>query len=139
MVVVLDTNVLLDWLVFDDPAVRSLARAIESGGVRCPVTSEMLEELRRVLAYPPLAARVADAAALLDRWQRHAQAWHDAVPAAPWRCTDRDDQKFIDLAVAAGARWLLTKDRAVLRLARRAARLGLAIGTPAKWAAAVGH
>jgi len=50
------------------------------------------------------------------------------------RCSDGDDQKFIDLAVASGAIWLISRDRAVLRLARRASAFGLAIVTPERWA-----
>jgi len=50
------------------------------------------------------------------------------------RCTDRDDQMFIDLALACGARWLLSRDRAVLKLGKRARLLGLDILTPAVWA-----
>jgi predicted nucleic acid-binding protein len=50
------------------------------------------------------------------------------------RCTDPDDQVFIDLALACKARWLLSKDRALLKLARRARALGLSIQPPASWA-----
>jgi len=61
-----------------------------------------------------------------------------AVDVAPvcerLRCSDSDDQKFIDLAVASGAAWLISRDRAVLRLARRASAFGLAIVTPERWA-----
>jgi len=38
------------------------------------------------------------------------------------KCRDRDDQKFLELAHASGAEWLVSKDRAVLKLARRIAR-----------------
>jgi predicted nucleic acid-binding protein len=38
------------------------------------------------------------------------------------KCKDRDDQKFLELAHASGAHWLVSKDRAVLKLARRVAR-----------------
>ncbi|MBX3622048.1 MAG: PIN domain-containing protein [Rhizobacter sp.] len=48
------------------------------------------------------------------------------------RCTDPDDQKFIDLAVA-NARWLVSRDRAVLKLARRAALFGLQVVSPDRW------
>jgi predicted nucleic acid-binding protein len=51
------------------------------------------------------------------------------------RCTDPDDQMFVDLAHAAGARWLVSRDRAVLRLARRAAAFGIAITAPEGWSA----
>jgi predicted nucleic acid-binding protein len=39
-------------------------------------------------------------------------------PRAPLRCSDPDDQKFIDLAVARQA-LLLSKDRAVLSMTKR--------------------
>ena len=54
------------------------------------------------------------------------------------RCTDPDDQTFIDLALSRGAQWLLSRDRAVLKLAKRARVLGLHILTPAAWAAQAG-
>ena len=41
---------------------------------------------------------------------------------------------FLEIAVAAGARWLVTRDAALLRLARRMAREhGVDIVTPAAW------
>ncbi|MBW8810763.1 MAG: PIN domain-containing protein, partial [Lysobacter sp.] len=41
------------------------------------------------------------------------------------RCADPDDQKFLELALAANARWLLSRDHALLVLGRRTARAGL--------------
>lgn len=57
------------------------------------------------------------------------------LPPAPLnlRCSDADDQIFVDLALAQGARWLITHDRALLKLARRAGGRGLAIVTPTCW------
>jgi len=49
------------------------------------------------------------------------------------RCNDPDDQKFVDLALAYGARWLLSRDRAVLKLAKRCRTLGLQVLTPEQW------
>lgn len=47
----------------------------------------------------------------------------DAVVAAPLpRCADPDDQKFLELARDAGAAWLLSRDAALLALARRCER-----------------
>jgi predicted nucleic acid-binding protein len=54
-------------------------------------------------------------------------------PGLALHCTDPDDQVFIDLALVAGARWLVTQDRALLRLARRAALRGVVIVPPARW------
>ena len=49
------------------------------------------------------------------------------------RCADPDDQPFIDLALAAGANWLLTRDKALLALARPSLARGLVVTTPRRW------
>jgi len=49
---------------------------------------------------------------------------------SPLACTDLSDQKFLDLAHTARADWLVTKDKALLKLARRARALGLQIVEP---------
>ena len=46
------------------------------------------------------------------------------------RCTDPDDQKFLDLAIALGR--CMNRDRAVLKLARRRP-LGVTIVSPQHW------
>lgn len=139
-VVVLDTNVLLDWRVFRDPLAAPLVTALERGALDWVACEAMATEWADVW---PRAA--------FARWQPDA-AWAAAVferariveapPRAPWRCKDPDDQVFIDLAVAQSARWLLTKDRALLQLARRAALHGVQVMTLQRWvdteAAAVG-
>jgi uncharacterized protein len=53
-------------------------------------------------------------------------------PPAP-RCSDSDDQKFIDLAWAWPATVLFSRDRAVLKLAKAARGHGLQITTPERW------
>jgi predicted nucleic acid-binding protein len=45
---------------------------------------------------------------------------------APYTCKDADDQKFVDLAAATQAQ-LLSKDKAVLTLRNRMARIGVAV------------
>lgn len=121
MHLVLDTNIVLDLLVFDDAQVRPVKAGLEAGAFRWIATAAMREELARVLAYPKLAARVAfhrgDAASVLVDFDRHATLLE--VPAkAPVTCGDPDDQKFIDLAVAHRCT-LLSKDYEVLRMKKR--------------------
>jgi predicted nucleic acid-binding protein len=53
---------------------------------------------------------------------------------AALRCTDPSDQKFVDLALSVSGTWLFSRDRAVLKLARRAAPLGCRIVEPGRWA-----
>ena len=119
---VLDTNVVLDLLHFDDATARPLRNALEAGRVRCVVTAATLEEWRRVLAYPEFALDSMQRAARLARYQDLSETVAGLVAdmALP-RCSDPDDQKFIELAAAVPAEGLVSKDRAVLKLRRRCA------------------
>ena len=96
----------------------------------------MRDEIEHVLARGSLGTRWPDGAATVRQgWQRWATMVEATAGAAPlaMRCTDADDQKFIDLALGACAVALLSADRAVLRLARRASAFGLVITTVAGW------
>lgn len=128
--IVLDTNVVLDWLLFGEPSVAALARAVMAGRLRWVVTAPMRDELTHVLARGLAAARGADSETILATWDRHATPRPDPPTQRLLRVTDPDDQKFVDLALGTGARWLVSRDRAVLKLARRAAVAGTAIVTP---------
>jgi uncharacterized protein len=130
--VVLDTNVVLDWLLFDDPSAAAVAGSVMQRQVSWRATGPMRDELAHVLGRGLAAARGCNAAALLSRWDALAQI-DAAPPGHRLRCTDSDDQKFVDLAFAVGARWLVSRDRALLALARRAAPLGLAILPATQW------
>ncbi len=121
MKAVLDTNVWLAWLVFDDPRVAPIARDIERGALSVIGSDATRAEWLDVVARPlfRLDARArADAASRYDRWARRCPP----APGCALACRDPDDQKFLDLAVAERAGWLLTRDKALLALARRAAR-----------------
>jgi predicted nucleic acid-binding protein len=129
---VLDTNVVLDWLLFGEPSVTGLTQALTAGRLRWIVTAPMRDELAHVLGRGLAAARGADAAAILAAWDHHATLQPEP-PTQRLRVTDPDDQKFVDLALGARARWLVSRDRAVLKLARRAALAGTSIVTPERW------
>jgi predicted nucleic acid-binding protein len=132
---VLDTNVVLDWLVFRNPACASLVEALEAGRVRWVSTAAMRDELSHVLGRGTLAPWQPDLEAIAKAHQRWAHLVDaGAAPSlARLRCTDPDDQKFIDLAAHLGDACLLSRDRAVLKLARRARDAGFAILTPEAW------
>lgn len=134
--VVIDTNVLLALWIFADPGVESLRRALAAGGL-VPLRSAATDaELAEVLARPGLFdVPAARRDALLHDWAARARLVAEVRPA-PCRCRDADDQKFVDLALTASARWLLTRDKALLRLNRKLKATGLAIATPESWAGA---
>jgi putative PIN family toxin of toxin-antitoxin system len=133
--VVLDTNVCLDLFVFHDPRWTPLLAALESGAVQAVTRADCRDEYRLVLHYPhlpldettrPLAAERFDA--LIRVVEPSSRALRLPV------CTDRDDQKFLEIARDAGAAILITKDKALLKLARRTARENLfRIMAPEAW------
>jgi uncharacterized protein len=136
---VLDTNVVLDWLIFRDPSTALLAPQFASGLWQWHVTADMRVELEHVLTYETLTQWNPDRGAVLATWESLARptAAPSLALAQPLRCTDPDDQKFIDLALSLPGATLLSRDRAVLKLARRARPLGVTIATPRAWSAAL--
>jgi putative PIN family toxin of toxin-antitoxin system len=127
---VIDTNIVLDLLVFDEPAQAPLAAELEAGDLHWLATAAMREELARVLGYPAIAGRLAakgrQAEAVLAAFDARAQRVAGEPERAPCLCSDPDDQVFVDLAVAHRAR-LLSKDRALLALRKRLAALGVEV------------
>lgn len=119
--IVLDTNIVLDLLVFNDAATPPLREALQTGRLQWVATAPMRDELERVLAYPQIAKRLVfyELSAEQVLAARDAQVQTVAVPPkASVTCKDPDDQKFIDLAVAQRCP-VLSKDQAVLCMAKR--------------------
>ncbi len=125
MKVVIDTNVVLDLFVFQDARTAALRQSLQSGQCQWFATLPMRDELRLVLAYPHIAAKLLQvgrsAGEILARFDAQALLQPEAQKAS-YTCKDADDQKFIDLAVAHQT-VLVSKDKAVLCMAKRLARL----------------
>lgn len=136
MRLVLDTNAVLDWLHFRDPGIAPIAQAIDAGSAVPLTSAECLEELRRVLAYPQFKLDAGARDTIFDQYRARAgliEVDATALPALP-RCRDADDQKFLELAWQSGADYLVSKDKALLKLARAVAKLGcFVIVTPEKF------
>jgi putative PIN family toxin of toxin-antitoxin system len=124
---VLDTNIVLDLMVFNDPATPALLQALQSDALQWIATQPMRDELERVLAYTHIVPRLAfyqlSAADVLARFDAMVLIV-DVAPKVALNCKDADDQKFIDLAAAHQA-VLLSKDHAVLALAKRLSAFGV--------------
>jgi len=133
--IVIDTNVLLDLFVFHDPRWAALLAAIESGELTALTRADCRDEYLAVLRYPHLPldeAGRAQAASRFDTLLRLVAPDSKAVRLPV--CTDRDDQKFMELARDAGAAILITKDKALLKLGRKTAQAGLfRIMLPEAW------
>jgi putative PIN family toxin of toxin-antitoxin system len=119
--VVLDTNVLLSLFVFADSRYARLRARLEAGDWLALTDERCLGEFRRVLAYPMFSLDAAAQAAAFEAYL----ALAELVPPATGLkvvlplCTDGDDQKFLEVARDGRAKWLVTSDKALLKLARR--------------------
>ena len=139
MRLVLDTNVVIDWLVFDDPFLAAFRQQVLTGQVAIITHEPAITELRRVLGYKELKLDAERQATVLARYEAQTTKWSgtaglDAAPRADAalpknfpRCRDPDDNPFLELAWRAGAGALVSRDNAVLKLARRARKHGFQI------------
>ena len=124
--IVLDTNVCLDLFVFKDPRRAGLLAAIESGAVEAITRADCRAEFLFVLNYPHLPLNEESrplSAARFDQLIKLVEPPESGVRLPV--CSDKDDQKFLELARDAQADILITKDKALLKLAKRLARAGM--------------
>ena len=136
MKLVLDTNVVIDWLVFDDEFLASFREQVRSRSVQVITHTPAVDELRRVLAYPILKLSPERQASVLEHYaalvsvfdgETAAGASPVALPLGFPRCRDSDDDPFLELAWRAGADALVSRDKAVLKLAKRARKFGFQV------------
>jgi putative PIN family toxin of toxin-antitoxin system len=138
---VIDTNVCLDLFVFHDPRWAVLKAALADGTVHAVTRADCRTEWLKVLEYRHLPLDASSRPAAIAEFDAMIRCVGPEDLMAPREtrlpvCSDPDDQKFLEIARDAGAQVLITKDKALLKLARRTAREGLfAILTPEKWLA----
>lgn len=127
--------------MFDDPSAAPIQAAVEAGRAVIHTDAACEAEFVRVLGYER-AKRTLEPAAQAACHARMCTIVHMVGPAADPAfahplmrlpgCRDPDDQKFLELARACGADFLVSRDRALLEIGRRKGRpLPFAIVTPA--------
>lgn len=125
--VVFDTNVLLSLWVFADSRFTPLRIAVDNGEWVALTDEHCLAEFKRVLDYDQFKLSIERQTLIYDAYTTVALNKHErktSLKPLP-RCSDRDDQKFLELARNAGADWLVTADKALLKMARRDKLAGL--------------
>ena len=127
-VVVLDTNILLDVLVFDDSRAHPLRAALMAGNLDAVATERTLSEFLDVIGREQFSLSQERQHEIMSQWRSWARLINDEVlEVAPWKCKDRDDQVFINLAYTLKPAILISKDKMVLKIAKRAQKDGVVI------------
>jgi predicted nucleic acid-binding protein len=126
---VLDTNIVLDLFLFQDPRTQALRQRLQSQTLNWIATPHMRNELERVLTYAHIAAKLAfyqlqaqDILSQFDRWAslhtepcglaQLAQGGSEAAPANPVS--------------------LISKDKAVLSMRKRLLKLSVYVSSGAE-------
>ena len=109
--VVLDTSVVVSALVFEGGRVAWLRSAWRRGVIRPLVSRATATELLRVLAYPKFGLTAQEQQVLLADYLPfcETQGVVGSARGLP-RCRDPHDRPFLELAIAAKARFLVTGD-----------------------------
>jgi uncharacterized protein len=137
MRLVLDTNAVLDWLLFQDSTLQPLSDAIRQQRVSLVANARTLDELQRVLQYAKFELPAQRQQLIFRRYTEVVHpladcANRDVLPQGFPRCRDPDDDHFVSLAYQARADALVSKDRQVLKLRKRVAKFGVSVLTPAQ-------
>lgn len=136
--VVLDTNVCLDLFVFRDSRWTPLLEALQSRQLVAVTRADCRMEWMIVLGYSHLPLDELSRAASIAEFDMLIECLPTEQATVPEIrlpiCSDPDDQKFLELARDAQASVLITKDKALLKLARKTSRTGLfSILSPENW------
>ncbi|WP_329604540.1 putative toxin-antitoxin system toxin component, PIN family [Undibacterium curvum] len=134
--IVIDTNVCLDLFVFRDPRWQDLLDDLASRRVQAIAKQECKDEWLAVLRYPHLPITDDTRASVHAAFDQHIHIIEaDNAPLITLPvCKDKDDQKFLESARDGAAGILITKDKALLKLAKRIRKMGLfSIETPEQY------
>lgn len=135
--VVIDTNVCLDLFVFNDPRWAKLLAGLKNGDIQALTRDDCRQEWLAVLHYPHLPINDGNRENIIDAFDELISCVSPPLKnfLLP-RCSDKDDQKFLEIASDANVDTLITKDKALLKLARKTRQAGyFRIETPEQFIA----
>ena len=125
---VLDTNVILDLLVFQDPAAEVIQTVLDAKLVDAVRTEVSMLELMDVIQRPNFKLSKEQQQIILKQWESSSRLLENsAIEPAPFTCRDLDDQVFINMAYSIRPALVLSKDLRVLELGTIAQRHGVEI------------
>ena len=114
---VLDTNVILDLLVFKDPSAEPLRLMLDAKTVDAVRSEASMLELIDVIQRPIFKLSKQEQDMILQAWESATRLLENtAIESAPFICRDLDDQIFLDMAYSIRPAVLFSKDLRVLEL-----------------------
>ncbi|WP_108468735.1 putative toxin-antitoxin system toxin component, PIN family [Polynucleobacter difficilis] len=114
---VLDTNVILDLLVFKDPSAEPLRLMLDAKIVDAVRSEASMLELVDVIQRPIFKLSQQEQEMILQAWESLTRLLENtAIESAPFICRDLDDQIFLDMAYSIRPAVLFSKDLRVLEL-----------------------
>lgn len=119
MRVVLDTNVTVSALLIPSGPAGQVLAAVKDGRLALCLDAPVFAELERTVRQPRVRRHIRLDDDQIDRFLRNLEALAEQPAGAGPRtavCVDPDDDKFLDLAAASGAEFLVTGDDHLLRL-----------------------
>ena len=114
---VLDTNVLVSALLFGGPPSQ-LVPAWQAASFHPVISTPILDEYLRVLAYPKFRLTAEDITGLLEEELLPFVETTRSKGAPVELARDPDDAKFIEYALAAAVPWIVSGDSDLLDLGR---------------------
>jgi putative PIN family toxin of toxin-antitoxin system len=125
---VLDTNVILDLLVFKDPSAEPIRLLLDAKLVDAVRSEASMLELIDVIQRPTFRLNQEEQSIILQAWESSTRLLENgAIEPAPFTCRDQDDQVFLDMAYSLRPALLLSKDLRVLELQAIAKHHGVEI------------
>jgi putative PIN family toxin of toxin-antitoxin system len=125
---VLDTNVILDLLVFKDSSAEPIRLLLDAKLVDAVRSEASILELIDVIQRPAFKLTREEQEIILQAWESSTRPLeNEAIEPAPFTCRDLDDQVFLDMAYSIRPALLLSKDLRVLELQTIAKRHGIEI------------
>jgi predicted nucleic acid-binding protein len=120
-IAVLDTHIWLEWLLWCSPRLEPLRVKHAAGLLTLFASSETAAEWRRVLGYAQFAQTPEQIDALCVAFAQLNQCgalMPEVERVKLPKCRDLDDQKFLELSVVSGAKWLLTRDKKLRKIGK---------------------
>jgi len=113
--IVLDTNIWLDWFVFNDPTINTLKTWSAKPENTILIDEACRQELISVLAYEKFQLNTPHQIEIASNVDKICETYNsDGASLEVW-CKDPADEKFLRLALNSESDFLLTKDWDLLK------------------------